>query len=69
MTSSRGETYRPVTIRVSRDVTIEISAVVPNEGIQLGMARLWWVPAEVSEAAGQIITNCGLPRRRMTISL
>ncbi|WP_369192426.1 hypothetical protein [Streptomyces sp. R08] len=36
-TSSRGETYRPATIRVSTDVTIEISAVVPHAGIQSGM--------------------------------
>ena len=39
-TSSRGETYRPATIRVSRDVTTEISAVVPHEGIQSGMGKI-----------------------------
>jgi hypothetical protein len=39
-TSSRGETYRPATIRVSRDVAIEIRAVVPHEGIQSGMGAI-----------------------------
>ncbi|MCX4462396.1 hypothetical protein OOK58_58990 [Streptomyces sp. NBC_01728] len=40
--------------------TIEISAVVPHEGIQSGMARLWRVPAEVREVAGQIHHELGV---------
>ncbi|CAM5578205.1 hypothetical protein STENM327S_05931 [Streptomyces tendae] len=36
-TSRRGATYRPPTIRVRRDVTIEMTAVEPHEGIQSGI--------------------------------